>query len=87
LTQLDGLVCNQDMALGSLKWTPISKELELFSPVPLPGYHVPTYPYLIALDYTQTKIVLFNTVTHNLIDLVRMPRPDDLISSLSIDSH
>ena len=44
-----------------------------------------TYPFLIALDYTQTKIVMFNTVTHSLLDLVKLSNPGDMITSLSLD--
>ena len=65
-TQLDGIVCNRPFTEGFPKmvdWAPTLKHLEFYSPLALPGFCAITLPLVVALDSTQTKIVLFNLKT------------------------
>jgi len=84
---MDGLITNDSLSVSKAEWLPVSKDLEFFSLTPLPDYHVPMKPFAIALDSTQTMIVLFNTLTHKTLVLVRLNTnyTEDVITSVQVN--
>ena len=74
-------VFNSDMESKDIDWQEANDELIFERILAVPGYNTANNPYCIALTQDYRKIVLVNTITRTILDIVicKQNHPEDRI--------
>ena len=79
-------VFNSDMEFKNITWQETTDEIQFQSMLAVPGYSNANNPYCIAVTGDYRKIVMVNTITRTILDIVvfKQNHPEDLIHHDSI---